>query len=241
MRFEIKTGGWILILFGLVGLSLIVFALGLFAGYDMARNTAPESPQTASVYPLPNPPADLAKAPSKLPDQSVAPPSVAAKAADKTRVAGGVDSTASSSSQAMDKNAGPVAAPRARPAANTVTSAPPPRIAPAETVTDERPRAPKPAAANPNPAEKYASATTDSSEARPHKPFNIQIDAVMDRTNAEQMTTRLQKLGYHAFMVPTDISGQTWWRVRVGPYQSQEEASTAEQELRAKYKDSYVP
>ena len=56
----------------------------------------------------------------------------------------------------------------------------------------------------------------------------------MDRSNAEQMTARLQKLGYRAFMVPTDIAGQTWWRVRVGPYQSQEEASTAEQELRAK-------
>ena len=55
------------------------------------------------------------------------------------------------------------------------------------------------------------------------------------------MTTRLQKLGYHAFMVPTDISGQTWWRVRVGPYQSQDEASAAEQELRAKYKDTYSP
>ena len=63
----------------------------------------------------------------------------------------------------------------------------------------------------------------------------------MDRSNAEQMTTRLQKLGYHAFMVPTDISGQTWWRVRVGPYQSQDEASAAEQELRAKYKDTYSP
>jgi hypothetical protein len=89
MRFEIRTGGWILILFGLVGLSLIVFALGLFAGYDMARSTAPEAPQAASVYPLPNPPPDLAKAPSNSPAQSVAPASAAAKAVDKTRVAGG--------------------------------------------------------------------------------------------------------------------------------------------------------
>ncbi len=88
----------------------------------------------------------------------------------------------------------------------------------------------------PNPPAKYASAT-DSSGGH-HKPFNIQIDAAMDRSNAEQMTARLQKLGYRAFMVPTDIDGQTWWRVRVGPYQSQDEASAAEQELRAKYKDT---
>src|SRR5580658_1412304 len=57
MRFEIKPGGAILILVGLAGLSVVVFALGLFAGYDMARNTAPEAPQAASVYPAPNPPA----------------------------------------------------------------------------------------------------------------------------------------------------------------------------------------
>ena len=70
MRFEIKAGGAILILVGLAGLSVVVFALGLFAGYDMARNTAPEAPQAASVYPLPNPPAsEAAQAPAKSPDQ----------------------------------------------------------------------------------------------------------------------------------------------------------------------------
>jgi cell division protein FtsN len=63
----------------------------------------------------------------------------------------------------------------------------------------------------------------------------------MDRANAEQMASRLQKLGYHAFLVPTDIGGQTWWRIRVGPYNSQDEASAAEQELRVKYRDNYTP
>ena len=91
-----------------------------------------------------------------------------------------------------------------------------------------------------SPPEKVASAP-ESSGGHHGKPFNIQIDAVMDRGGAEQMTTRLQKLGYHAFMVPTNISGQTWWRVRVGPYPSQDEASAAEQELRVKYKDAYAP
>ena len=72
MRFEIKAGGAFLIVVGLLGLSLIVFALGLFAGYDMARNTVPEAPQAASVYPLPNPPpsAEAARASSKSSDKS---------------------------------------------------------------------------------------------------------------------------------------------------------------------------
>ncbi len=233
MRFEIKAGGTILILVGLAGLSLIVFALGLFAGYDMARSTAPEAPQAASVYPLPNsPPApDLAKAPVKS-SQPASTQAAANAAAAKTK-----PSDSGTSSLSMDKNAGPVAAPPSRTVANAAGSVSPPKLAPSETATEEKPGVTKPVVTNP--PEKYASAT-DSSGVR-HKPFNIQIDAVMDRTSAEQMIARLQKLGYHASMVPTDISGQTWWRVRVGPYQSQEEASAAEQELRTKYKNTYAP
>src|SRR5271166_1869550 len=122
MRFEIKAGGWILILVGLAGLSLIVFALGLFAGYDMARSTAPEAPQAASVYPLPNPPPapDLAKAPAKSSEEVASTQSAAAKAAAKTKASGGADSGASSLS--MDKNAGPVAAPPSRTIANAATA-----------------------------------------------------------------------------------------------------------------------
>src|SRR5271168_5122302 len=56
MRFEIKAGGGFLILLGLVGLSGAVFALGLVAGYEMARQCQPDSSQISSTYPLPNPP-----------------------------------------------------------------------------------------------------------------------------------------------------------------------------------------
>jgi cell division septation protein DedD len=232
MRFEIKAGGAFLIVVGLLGLSLIVFALGLFAGYDMARNTVPEAAQAASVYPLPNPPAESAKASTKSSDE-VASTQPAPKPAVKAK-APSIDSGASSLS--MDKNAGPVTTPPPRTIASA--PAPPPKVSPPEAPPDVTAHFTKPEVTNP--AEKYTS-DGDASGGRHGKPFNIQIDAVMDRSNAEQMTTRLQKLGYHAFMVPTDISGQTWWRVRVGPYQSQDEASAAEQELRAKYKDTYSP
>ena len=56
MRFEIRAGGGVLILFGLVGLSGAVFALGLVAGYEMARQSQPDMSQISSTYPLPNPP-----------------------------------------------------------------------------------------------------------------------------------------------------------------------------------------
>jgi cell division septation protein DedD len=226
MRFEIRTGGWILIALGLLGLSVIVFAFGIYAGYDIARSTTPEAPQAASVYPLPNPPkaAEVAKAPVAAPQPTAALKS----AAQKTKLSG-------PPSLAMDKDAGPVGAPSTRNVANAPASVP--KVSTADSPLEEKPMVAKPAA--PNPPAKYAS-DADSSGGH-HKPFNIQIDAAMDRSNAEQMTARLQKLGYRAFMVPTDIAGQTWWRVRVGPYPSQEEASTAEQELREKYKDSYTP
>jgi cell division septation protein DedD len=226
MRFEIKAGGAILILFGLAGLSLIVFALGLFAGYDMARNTTTEAPQAASVYPLPNPPpeAQAARTSPKTSDE------VASTQPSKPVVKA---KTTEPASLSMDKNTGPMAPP---PPARTVASAPaavPKAVAPPpEEDNDEAPPT-RPEVAN--------TPSGDISGGHHGKPFNIQIDAVMDRANAEQMTTRLQKLGYHAFMVPTEISGQTWWRVRVGPYQSQDEASAAEQELRAKYRDAYAP
>src|ERR1700689_4166536 len=57
MRFEIRAGGGFLILTGLVALSGAVFALGLVAGYEMARQNQPDLSQTSSVYPIPNPPA----------------------------------------------------------------------------------------------------------------------------------------------------------------------------------------
>jgi cell division septation protein DedD len=234
MRFEINAGGWFLIAVGLFGLSAVVFVAGIYAGYVVARSTAPEATQAASVYPLPNPPPapDFAKAPAKSSDQVASTLPGSNAPVTKTN-----PSDSGAASLAMDKSAGPVAAASSRAVANAAASVSSPKTAPSDTALEEKTGLTKPALTNP-PA-KYASAT-DASAGR-HKPFNIQLDAAMDRTNAEQMTARLQKLGYHAFMIPTDISGQTWWRVRVGPYQSQEEASTAEQELRAKYRDTYTP
>src|SRR5271167_2847137 len=132
MRFEIKAGGWILILVGLAGLSLIVFALGLFAGYDMAHNTAPEATQAASVYPLPNPPPapEVAKAPAAPPEQTLS-----AKAADKIK-----PSKANASSLAMDKDAGPVGNGPSRNVAPAAAAVAPSKLASSsDAPADEKP------------------------------------------------------------------------------------------------------
>src|SRR5208282_2637846 len=56
MRFEIRTGGALMILIGLGLLSGSVFLLGLVAGYEMGHQQEGNR-QFASVYPLPAPPA----------------------------------------------------------------------------------------------------------------------------------------------------------------------------------------
>ena len=79
MRFEIRAGGAFLILVGLVGLSGGVFALGLVAGYEMARRNQPDLNQISSTYPLPKSPApDEKPAPvSEMSGAAVASPAVA--------------------------------------------------------------------------------------------------------------------------------------------------------------------
>jgi cell division septation protein DedD len=85
-----------------------------------------------------------------------------------------------------------------------------------------------------------ASASTPAAPAARKHPYNIQIEAVMDRDGANQMVHRLQELGYPAAAETTDIDGQTWYRVKVGPYDSQEEAEDAQDKLRAAYKAQYL-
>jgi cell division protein FtsN len=71
------------------------------------------------------------------------------------------------------------------------------------------------------------------------KPYNIQIEAVMDKSGADEMVTRLKSLGYNAQEVKTTLGGEPWYRVRIGPYASAEEARAAQARLRQQYKQAY--
>ncbi len=240
MRFEIRAGGALLILIGLAALSGVVFALGLVAGYEMARQTNPEGTQVANVYPAPSAPQNAHSSPEPSPaEASVAQPSSEANAAGPVASVPAPAPSIAQSKPAPEPvakasppapNRNPVAAatqPRSAPS-------PPPRAAEADENADESEAPPATAVSAP----KYASASVPNPGR--HKPFNIQIDAVMDYANAQQMASRLQRLGYHAFLVPTDIDGQRWWRVRVGPYNSSDEAQSAEQQLRERYRNAYA-
>jgi len=226
MRFEIRAGGWFLILLGLVGLSGAVFALGLVAGYEMARQNQPDLNQISSTYPLPNPPASGEK-PSPVSEMSSA-------AAASPSVA-----SAPAPNPIPIKPPGPAVAevpPAARPSPAAVA-----RLKP-------RPEAPavnRPAPDNEN--EPDENAETASAPAAPvrapapgAKPYNIQIEAVMDKSGADEMVSRLKSLGYSAQEMKVALNGQTWYRVRIGPYASAEEANAAQSKLREQYRQAYT-
>jgi cell division septation protein DedD len=220
MRFEIKAGGGILILLGLVGLSGAVFALGLIAGYEM-RQSQPDLSQVASTYPLPNPP-------EKAPPVSEMSPAAEASPA--------VASVPPAPPLAIKPPAPAIgeAHPVARPSPAAVARIRPPAVAPA---------------ANPSASDEDTDDDSDEAEAPAvppralppgAKPYNIQIEAVMDKSGADEMVARLKALGYNAQEVKTALNGGVWYRVRVGPYASADEASAAQDRLRDQYRQAYT-
>jgi len=236
MRFEIGPGGGFVILVGLLGLSAAVFFLGMISGREMAESEQSQT-QLASVYPMPA--------------------GVPSSAAPQAAPAG----PAQASAPAPAPAAPPPAAPKLsqQTAAQPTNPAPPPR----EMASVQHKPAARPALASvprPRPApsaEDESSADTSESDAadsgeetttasRPppsaggHRGYNIVIDAAMDRQAAYRMSSRLLALGYTSHIVPTQINGQTWYRVQVGPYPTSEDARAAQAQLRAAYTSRYV-
>jgi septal ring-binding cell division protein DamX len=72
-----------------------------------------------------------------------------------------------------------------------------------------------------------------------HRPYTIQIQAAMDLSGANQMVHRLHALGFQPRMVPTELNGQTWYKVEIGPYATQEEAAAAQQQMHSKYNTAF--
>jgi cell division septation protein DedD len=216
MRFEIRKGGAFLILIALLGLSGAVFALGLVAGYQMAKQNQPDLNQTSTTYPLPSPPTDESK-PPPVAEMSPAP------------------------AMPIKPAAPPVAAmpPPASHATSHESSATVARVKPPAPAPEKNPNAPSGADEEEADSEP-APAPAVAAPSAPGRPYNIQIEAVMDKSGADEMVSRLKALGYNAQEMTTNLNGQTWYRVRVGPYRSSSEAAAAQEKLREQYKQAYT-
>src|SRR5271167_2764703 len=219
MRFEIRAGGGFLILVGLVGLSAGVFGLGLVAGYEMARGNTPDLNQISSTYPLSSPPEKPAPV-SEMSSSAVASPSVAS---------------------------GPAAAPIKPSAPEIGEASPASRTSPA-TVARLKPPAEAPAASSSATDEDDTADDSETAAAPPAPPpplppgsrgYNIQIQALMDKSAADEMLSKLKRLGYNGQESKVAFNGQTWYRVRVGPYPSADEANAAQARLHDQLKQDY--
>ena len=258
MRFEIKSGGVVAILFGVAALSGAVFVFGLLAGYDVGRESQSSVAQVATAYPLGTPPAtdvasaapsggsaadaSAAKVDHSVTAETTPPPPVnpAAPVAPIPAVA--------SAKPVIAKHTKPIAraTPTAyAPAPERMASAAPPSSAmdsPPGSPADDENAADAGDAGDATDTEAPAPRAVAPAAARPqahHKPFNIQIEAAMDRSGADEMVRRLHGLGYQPHLVPAQLNGQTWYKVVIGPYPTQEAAAAAQTEMRAKYNRRY--
>ena len=260
MRFEVRGGGIAAILFAVTVLSAAVFVMGLLAGYDVGRQAQLDTAQLATSYPLQSSPSSGAAASNESAAEN---PSMQSAASTTPSSAAGRGALAAAASPAVNREfavgatspgrrpSQPSATPaRPRLASTSISSAAQPRSSAAgspaadededvgaESETPEADDALSQASSNANmQAGRRVASTAPSGR---HKPYNIQIQAAMDIGGADRMMARLQKLGYPSHLVPTEIAGQRWYKVEVGPYATAEEASNKEAELRQRYDATY--
>jgi len=235
MRFEIGIGGGLLIGVGLLGLSGGVFCLGLIGGYEIASQEQ-HNRDVAAVYPLPAPP-PVQPTPAEstgvsletLTSGALASPSPTPAASELGALVGPSGLPAVQPSPTPGAKRLAVAAP--------LPLSPPPAAAGSATAPSPATPARRPTHPERKLAAREAPAGA-SDRPRGHQPYSVQIDAVMDRQGAEDIARKLSAGGYEPYIVPTEIGGQTWYKVRVGHYETEAEAHAAEQRLRLEYEGS---
>jgi DedD protein len=248
MRFEIRSGGVLLILVGLAALSGAVFVLGLVAGYEIGSQNQANTSQLATTYPMPAPPAAAPSAPASPPAEAMNPATPAVST--PVPVVPPPKTAAPSEKLAAVKNrapASPVAA--AQPKETPTPASTREGLAAVRRSLTEGEHAATPAGAPATAASSYpqppptverrvAAATPEPPLAR--RGYNIQIDAAMDLVGANEMVRRLRQLGYQPHLVEAQISGRTWYRIQVGPYDSEDEARAAQEKLREQYNSTFT-
>lgn len=134
----------------------------------------------------------------------------------------------------------------------------PPPLQPAQTAASEAPppayimSVAKQAPALPAPAVKKPAVRADMSppppvseaprEAKPRRQWGVQVAALADRKDAEQMVVDLRQAGYDAYLITGQIDNKTWHRVRVGHFAEVSAAKLLREALidNGRFKQAYV-
>ena len=74
--------------------------------------------------------------------------------------------------------------------------------------------------------------------ATPHR-YNIEVDAVSEKSQADEMVGRIDDLGFKACEKIKNESGRRLYAVRIGPYDTADEAAAAQEKLHEQYKSTY--
>jgi cell division protein FtsN len=76
----------------------------------------------------------------------------------------------------------------------------------------------------------------------PDKMWSVQVRSAPDQIAASVLAAGLKTKGYDAFIVETDIKGRTWYRVRVGQFDNQDEAEALRKTLESKegFRDAFL-
>jgi cell division septation protein DedD len=77
---------------------------------------------------------------------------------------------------------------------------------------------------------------------KPDKKWSVQVSAAPTQDIAESLMERLKIDGYHGYVVTAEVNGKTYFRVRIGPFNRQDEAESARQSLaqQASYPNTYL-
>jgi DedD protein len=69
----------------------------------------------------------------------------------------------------------------------------------------------------------------------------IQVFSTADVDQAESVRGRLVKGGHKAYLSPVQVGGRTMYRVRIGPFDSRDQAQKVAEQVRKGYKlDTWV-
>jgi DedD protein len=225
MKHDRRQAGWISTLVALVGLVVVGFLCGAFAGFlweEPGLVLAYLSGKTEPVSFDPN------AAPSE-PAPVAAPPPTYSQDANLPSESAEQQEPELAERPEQEPEAALAAPPRAE--LTEVVREKPPAPAPTAVKPADKPAEKKPAAA-PAPAKKPAVVASV-----PTGRFSVQVGAFGDRASADKLVARLRSRGYDSYVKADSEGGAKRYRVRVGPVN----ARTRAEELAAKLKGEKLP
>lgn len=82
------------------------------------------------------------------------------------------------------------------------------------------------------PRNESKAALPSAKQTPPLSAWAVQVASFSEKSSAAKLTSDLQQLKYPAFVVPVDIKGKRWFRVRIGPEVDKKRATQVVERLR---------